>query len=70
MTTITAPAPAGAPTVEPVSPLTQTVVLTVLGALSGCLGVALVWNDLWRAGAPLAWVGTLLCLVAAIRGAA
>jgi hypothetical protein len=70
MTTTTAPAPAEAPTVPPASPLTQVVVQAVLGALTGCLGIALVWHDLWQAGAPLAWTGTALCMVAAARGAA
>jgi hypothetical protein len=69
MTTITAPAPAEAPTVPPVSPLTQVVILTVLGAVTGCLGVALVWHDLWQVGGPLAWTGAALCMVAAARGA-
>lgn len=68
MTTLTAPAPAAAPTVPPTSPLTQTVTLTVIGALSGCLGLAAVWHQLWTIGAALAATGSALFLAATLLG--
>lgn len=68
MTTLTAPAPAVGPTVPPMSPLAQVVTLTVLGAVTGCLGLALAWHDLWQVGAPLTWIGAALVYAAAVRG--
>lgn len=69
MTTVsTAPAPAVAPTVPPMSPLAQAVTLTGVGVVSGCLGLVLVWHEVWTLGAPLTLAASALFLSAAVCG--